>query len=221
MKTLTCLLILGSMLPGLGQNRFSLSVQVAPVYAYSDSKFIFPFPDPITQLPTTEVTTVSNVLNYSLGIAVGYAFSSKWSIASGVWATHSAIGKGDFSENGVRGTMRYQYSHPFTNSYKVPLLINFKSSTKRLSPYFSAGATFDFRGISYVDLEGNGTYVPVKFGKALIVRPLIGAGVLYGLTEHMSLIVQPTIQYDLEPHPGYSYYHAYQLGLQTQLMYRF
>jgi hypothetical protein len=221
MKTLTFLLVIGSMATAFGQHKFALSVQLAPIYTHADSKVIFPFADPSTQLPTTEFRAVSNGLSYSLGVAARYAFSPKWSIGTGIWATHSAVGKSDFLQNGIPYTVRYQYNHPFNNFYKAPLLINYQSSTKRLSPYFSAGATFDFRGTSYVDINGNGELVPAKFGKAVVITPLLGVGVIYGLTEHLSLIAQPTIQYNIESHPSYSYFHAYQISLQTQLMYKF
>ena len=221
MKTLICLLLIGSVGTVFGQHKFALSIQLAPIYTHADSKVIFPFADPATQFPTTEFSAVSNGLNYSLGVAARYAFSPKWSVGTGIWATHSAVGKSDYLQNGIPFTVRYQYNHPFTNLYKVPLLINYQSSTKRLSPYFSAGATFDFRGTSYVDLNGNGELTPIKFGKAMVITPLLGVGVIYDLSDRMSLIVQPTIQYNVESHPSYSYYHSYQLSLQTQLMYRF
>ena len=221
MKNLTFLLLVANIGHVFGQHKFALSIQLAPIYSHADSKVIFPFADPATQLPTTEIRAVSNSLNYSLGVAARYAFSSKWSVGTGIWATHSAVSKSDYLQNGIPFTIRYQYNYPFTNLYKVPLLINYQSSTKRLSPYFSAGVTFDFRGISYVDVSGNGELLPIKFGKALVVTPLLGAGFIYGLTNHLSLIAQPTVQYSIAPHPTYSYAHSYQISLQNQLMYKF
>lgn len=220
-KTLTCLLMVSSMATVSGQQRFALSIQVAPIYTHADSKIVFPFADPATKSPTTDISVVSNGLNYSLGVGAHYAFSPKWSIATGIWATHAAVGKSSLVQNGIPYTVRYQYNHPFTNHYKAPLLIKYQASTKRLSPYFSAGATFDFRGTSYIDITGNGEFVPIKVGKAVVVTPLLGVGVIYSLTDHLSLSIQPTIQYNIDSHPTYSYYHSYQISLQTQLLYKF
>lgn len=220
-KIVTGLFILASTGVAFSQPKLSLSLQLAPTYAHGDSRVIFPFPDQATQLPTTELISVSNGLTYSVGVAARYGLTAKWSVSTGLWATHTVLTKADYSQNGIQFTIRYQYNHPFTNLYRAPLLIHYQSSTKRLSPYFSIGATFDFRGITYVDLSGNGELIPVKFGKALVVTPLVGAGLRYSLNKHLSLIAQPTLQYSVDPHPTYSYFHFYQLSLQTQLMYSF
>ncbi|GAB4027919.1 hypothetical protein [Spirosoma gilvum] len=216
MKTLLFLFFIVGVAPAFAQSRFAVSAQLAPVYAHADSK--------ITAgggAPVSEFIINSNGLSYSLGINARYAFSPKWSITTGIWATHVATSKQDVVQDGNSYTVRYEYNHPFSNFYKAPLLINYQSSTKRLSPYFSLGATFDFRGTSYVDLSGNGEYTAVKFGKAVVVTPLVGIGALYNLTKHTALIVQPTLQYDIESRPAYTYYHSYQVSLQAQLLYRF
>ncbi len=50
---------------------------------------------------------------------------------------------------------------------------------------------------------------------------LIGAGIAYRFSDHLSLVAQPTLQYNIRPKPSYVYYHDYQLSLQTQLLYSF
>ncbi|AUD01129.1 outer membrane beta-barrel protein [Spirosoma pollinicola] len=221
MKTLTCLLLIASVNTAFGQHKFALSIQLAPICTHTNLKAIFPFADPATQSPNTEFSAVSNGLSYLVGVTARYAFSPKLSVGTGIWATHSATGKTNYVQNGFASSIRYKYNHPFTNLYKIPLIINYQSSTKRLSPYFSAGATFDLRGTSYVDLSGNGELIPIKVGKAVVITPLLGVGMTYNLSDHISLIVQPTIQYNIDSHPSYSYYHYYQLSLQNQLMYKF
>lgn len=139
--------MIGSLTTVFGQHKFALSIQLAPIYTHADAKISFPLAN---QSPTDELIAVSNGLKYSLGVTTRYAFSPKWSIGAGIWATHSAVGKEVYMQNGIPTTIRYQYKHPFTNLYKAPLLINYQSSTNRLSPYFSAGVTFDFRGTSYL-----------------------------------------------------------------------
>ena len=217
---LLLLLTVGNPMAASGQSEFSLSVNLAPVYTHTDFSITFPFTDPATQLPV-QLAANSNGISYALGITGRYAFSRNWSVSTGVWATHTLSGKTTLVQNGIPATIRYTYSHPFTNWYKTPLLVNYQASDKQLSPYFSAGVTFDFRGTSYIDTQGNGEEVPIKIGKAVVVTPLLGLGAIYRLNEHFLVVAQPTIQYNLQSHSDYSYYHLYQLGLQTQLMYQF
>ncbi|MBN8824540.1 MULTISPECIES: outer membrane beta-barrel protein [unclassified Spirosoma] len=220
MKTLTFLLFMVGVAPAFAQGKWALSVHLAPTYTHNDSK-ITAGGGLNPPLPVSEFVIKSNGLSYSLGVSARYAFSPKWSVTTGIWASHIATSKTDLVQDGIPYTIRYTYNHPFSNFYSAPLLINYQVSTKRLSPYISLGTTFGFRRKSYVDLTGNGDYVAVKIGKPVVVTPLVGVGVLYNLTEHMTLIAQPTIQYDVESHSNYDYYHAYSLSLQTQLMYRF
>ncbi|QHV99410.1 PorT family protein [Spirosoma endbachense] len=226
MKTWTYLgitgfLFLGTINSTFGQTKFALSINLAPIYTHTDYNSTLPFPDSNTQSPTTVVTSSSHGLNYMLGLSARYNFSPKWSASTGIWATHGLSGTTHFDINGISAQLPYRYSHPFTNAYKVPLLVNYESSTKRLSPYFSMGASLDFRSVSYVELEGNGQEVPVKFGKALIITPIIGVGAIYQLNNHLLIVAQPTIQYNVQSHPTYAYYHSYQIGLQMQLMHQF
>ncbi|QMW04556.1 hypothetical protein [Spirosoma foliorum] len=217
---LTLMLIIGSHLPSLGQRKFSLSVSVAPTYSHSDAKLVVPIADPATQLPSTEVVTKAHSVGYSFGVMGRYDFSAKWSVSTGLWVTHSLSSSIDVNENGSSFTLTYPYSHPFTFAYKIPLLINYRPLTTRLSPYLSAGATGDIRSKTYAIL-GDGQEIPVSFGKAMVVTPLLGLGGSYRFNDRISLIVQPTIQYDVQSRPSYEYSHTYQLSLQTQLMYHF
>ncbi|WP_020596186.1 outer membrane beta-barrel protein [Spirosoma panaciterrae] len=219
MKTLTLLLVMVGLVPAFAQKKFAVSVHLAPIYGHNDSKIrLGGGPN---QPPASEFIMESNGLSYQLGLSARYAFSPKWSIMTGIWAAHVVSSKLDVVQDGIPYSIRYTYSHPFSNSYQSPLLINYQVSTKRLSPYVSFGATFAYRRTSYVDLSGNGEFTPIKIGKPVVVTPLLGVGVLYNLTEHLTLIAQPTLQYNVESHSAYDYYHSYSLSLQTQLMYRF
>ncbi|MVM28998.1 outer membrane beta-barrel protein [Spirosoma sp. HMF4905] len=212
--------ILSGLSPVFGQSRFSLAVSLGYAYGHSDSKQIAPIPDPIAQLPTTEIITSSHSSGYSFGLLARYAFSPKWSVNAGISAGQALSVKGYLSENGNKIPVNYTNTHRDEFAYSVPLQINYQSSTKRLSPYFSVGASLGFRTKSYVDL-GNGQEVAVKFGKPVIITPGVGIGVIYRLSEHCSLIAQPGFSYNVQAHPNYEYYHAYSVGLNTQLMYTF
>lgn len=221
MKTFRYSILIGSFLVGnllnaFGQHKFSFAVNLAPVYTHSDFSTNVPYFTPNT--PSTKFAGTANGLNYSIGIMGWYNFSPEWSASVGVWATHPAISRTNIIVDGVSSSTTYRYNHPFTNLYKVPLLINYRSSPKKLSPYFSAGVSFDFKGISYVDLNGNGEYIAVKSGEPVVVTPLVGAGLCYQLTDRLSLLAQPTLQYDMQNRSSYTYFHTYQLSLQTQLV---
>jgi hypothetical protein len=217
---ITWLCIVGCINPIFGQSKFSLSLNLAPVYGHSASEQTLPIPDPNTQSATTDYGIRSHGIGYSFGLTGRYAFTTKWSASAGIWATSSIFSTADISFNGTQYSIDFQNHHPYSYAYKIPLLLNYQSSRKRLSPYFSAGASLDFRAKSYVDL-GNGQEVAIKVGKPLVASLLLGAGIIYRLSRQLSLVAQPTIHYTVEPRPTYSYYRGYQLSLQTQLMYHF
>lgn len=217
--TIATLLTVGGYSVVWGQSRFSVAVNVAPTFSHTNWQQVAPIPDPVTQSPTTVVGSRSNAWGYSIGVLLHYNFDQKWSILTGIRASHAVWGKSIFSENAVDIPIQYTYGHPFRNAYSTPLQVNFRSSGKRLSPYFSAGATFNYPETSY--LLVNGDEIPVKFGKAVVINPIVGAGVDYRLSQRCSLMVQPTLQYDVQDHSSYTFYHSYVLSLQTQLLYHF
>lgn len=212
--------LLGALSPVFGQPKFSLAVRLGYGQSHSDYKIITPIPDPITQVSPSELVASSNGNGYGVGLLVRYAFSPKWSVNAGISAGQSLSAKGYFSQNGNEIPINYTNTHRNEFAYSVPLQINYQSSTKRLSPYFSIGASLGFRAKSYVDL-GNGQEVAVKLGKPVFITPGVGVGIIYRLNEHYSLIVQPGFSYNVQAHPTYVYYHAYSVGLSTQLMYTF
>lgn len=205
-------------IPAAGQNRFSVAVSAAPLYGHSDYKIITPYVvNASGQLTTSELSTRSHSVGYSFGLLVRYTFSPKWSVTSGIWATQFVTTKGIFSIDGLETDLSTTNKHPFVYAYKVPLLINYKMSTRRLSPYFSAGATLDFRARSYIDL--NGQEVAVKFGKAVTINPILSLGAIYQVNNRLSVAAQPTVQYNIQDHSGYTTYHNYLLSLQLQLLF--
>lgn len=205
-----------------GQSRFSVSINIAPIFSHSNSKSVVPpINNPAVPIATaTEVLIQSHSLGYSLGLMGHYALTNKWSLSTGVWATQTQSSKGNIVFNGDATALSYVNKHPFRYAYRVPLFINDQSSINRISPYFSLGAAANFRSTSYAYI--NGQEVPIKLGKPVTISPLlIGAGVIGQLKRQLTLVVQPMLEYDLRTHPTYAYSHTYQLSLQTQLRYRF
>ncbi|MVM36602.1 outer membrane beta-barrel protein [Spirosoma sp. HMF3257] len=212
--------IVGGLSPVFGQSKFSVALRVGYSYGHTDSKLIVPIPDPNTQLSSTEIVTSLHNTGYAVGLLVRYAFSPKWSVNAGITASQTLSAKGYYSENRNEIPFNYTNTHRNEFAYGVPLQINYQSSTRRISPYFSAGVSLGFRAKSYVDF-GNGQEVAVKLGKPVTITPGVGIGAIYRLNERCSLIVQPGFSYNLDAHSTYVYYHAYSVGLSAQLLYNF
>lgn len=203
-----------------GQNKLSLSVSLAPEYAHSNASVVIPDFNPSSP-GFTNLKSKSYVLSYSLGLMARYSFSEKWSASTGIWASHPFTGKESYLQGSQPFSTPLRFNDPFEIRYKIPLTLNFRSSENRISPYISAGTTFDFRPKVYLDLDGDGVEELVRFGKSLTLTPIIGIGAIMDLKKNLSLVVQPTFQYLIQSQEGYDYRRAYIIGLQGQLMYRF
>jgi len=95
-------------------------------------------------------------------------------------------------------------------------MVNFQTSERKLSPYLSVGALWNFETTSHVKIPDLGTVVFKSGNNTSRISPLIGAGVIYHFAPHLSLIAQPTFSYAIPPSGVNS--HAYQLGLNVQLV---
>ncbi|WP_461069006.1 hypothetical protein [Spirosoma horti] len=206
--------------PALGQSRFSISVNVAPLYGHSAFNAVLPFStDPA--FPTTSIASRSHTIGYSFGLMGHYGFSAKWSVSTGIWATSILSTKGDFNVNDDNSTISIHNPHPFQYGYRIPVLLNYRWTDKRVSPYLSVGTSANFRSTSYIYL--NGQEVPIKEGKAIRKGPLmVGAGAIFQVRERTSLVVQPMLEYSLNAKPdNYDYSRSYSLSVQAQFRYQF
>lgn len=203
-----------------GQSKLSLSVSLAPEYAHSNSSVVVPDFNPSTT-GFTNLKAKSYVLSYSLGLMARYSFSEKWSVSTGIWASHPFKGEESYILGNQPFSTPLRFNDPFEIRYKIPLMLNFRSSENHISPYFSAGTTFNFKPKIYLDLDGDGNEELVRFGKSLTLTPIIGIGAIMDLKKNISLVIQPTFQYLIQSREGYDYRRAYVIGLQGQLMYRF
>lgn len=185
-----------------GQNKFAFSATVAPFYGHNKSKVIIPVDDGSGTFPLQEWKSESSPKGYWIGLNGRYSFSRKWSASTGLWFSESWLKPSNISR-----------SHNFS----IPVMVNFQTSEKKLSPYFSAGASWNLVTTSRVYVPGVGT-VTFKSDNNNISRilPMIGAGAVYHFAPHLSLIAQPTFSYSIPP-SGYNS-HAYQLSLNMQLM---
>jgi hypothetical protein len=201
------------------QGKFSLSISGSPTYSYSKTKQSVLVPD-IGKggfIPL-DLASQSTGRGYTIGLLGRYAFQPKWSVSTGIWMSYNQT-----DVPTLETSMPVDHS-PFgrtrSRHYQVPILVNFQSSARRLSPYFSAGALFSFRSPTYLNI-GNDQEIRIAADRRKVtVVPTIGVGAIYRMSNHLSLAVQPTFNYYL-PQGTYSSYFSGRASLQTQLFYTF
>lgn len=180
----------------LAQSRLSMSVDAAPVYerfGYSSG--------------STEGVPFST-WGARLGTSLHFRLAPRWSVSSGLgleWKGHK------------RATFGNYYTHYTIHSFKVPLLVHYTLSDKRLSPYFSTGLVWD--RIQY-SVNSNSKHresiTLLNILRESQIKYLLGAGVKYRLNDHLFGVVQPTFIYGARRDAR-----SYQLSLQTQLVFQF
>jgi hypothetical protein len=224
MKFIVCVILiwtvyLVSLKSVLGQGKFSLSLSGAPNYGYTSTHFSSTFPMINGGMPL-DIRIRQTTQIYTVGLMARYAISNQFSIATGIWRNYSSYQlptittipdqAANPNDPQIIGTASHK------RNYQLPVLVNFQSSAKRLSPYFSVGGLVDFPAVTVFE-NGSTGKTP---NQNIRVFPTIGAGIIYQLNDQFSLVAQPTFTYIL-PSVTYIDYQNYQLGLQLQLMYRF
>ena len=191
MKTLFFFLISTTFLCAQGR------ISVAPTYWFNYGNYTY-------QTHSVYDGSDAKSSGYSLGSSAGltarYNFAQKWDFSVGVLynkaTSHLKTSQGD----NVQLTSEY---------IQLPILINYRLSEQRLSPYLSAGAVFEKNKSVSND--------PVK------TSPIIGIGVDYKISSRLSWLIQPTASYLLYKPANTAFYqfisyHSYKIGLQTQLV---
>jgi hypothetical protein len=146
--------------------------------------------------PMNDALSLSgNVSNRSYGLTARYHIDSRLDVSAGLL----------YSEESQNGGGRR-----FNNSYvRLPVLVNYRSSAKRLSPYMSLGASLS----NEMQFSNNG---------GIKTNALVGLGANYRFTNKLSLLLQPTASYLVNRPKGqnitFDKYYFYQVGLQTQLV---
>lgn len=213
-------LLLGYVHPAIGQSRFSLSVNAAPIWNFYDTRATILVPGGSGGLETLDFATKGHGFSYSFGLLGRYHLSPRWSVAAGVWGVRDVSSTLDLTQNGQTVTINNFLGRQVFVDYRVPLLINYQPSRHRLSPYLTAGATANIDGPRYIDL-GTGP-VRVRLDKAVTFTPLLGLGAAYRLSDQFTLIAQPTVQLEFpRGNTDYQRYRVYALSLQTQVLYAF
>jgi len=186
------------------QGKFSISANVAPVYGHSKITTEVILPDPYNGGTFTTETWESEFSpkGFWAGLNGRYALSEKWSASTGFWFDYSRVKQSGTSSR----------SYPFS----IPVFANFQLSQKKLSPYFSAGALWNFNTTSRINIPDIGTVTFKSDKNTSRISPTVAAGVIYHFARRLSLIAQPTFSYAIPPSAIDA--KAYQLGLNVQLM---
>ena len=185
-----------------GQSKFAFSATVAPFYGHSVNKAMVPIDDGSGNYTYQEWKSEVSPKGYWIGLNGRYSFSHKWSASTGLWFGHSSLKTSNSSSR----------SHFFT----IPVIANFQTSEKKLSPYFSAGGLWNFGTTSRVNIPDIGTVIFKSDHNTLRISPMVGAGIIYHFAQRLSLIAQPTFSYSIPPSGVNT--RAYQLSLNLQLM---
>jgi opacity protein-like surface antigen len=207
---LTPLLILAGVLfscaAALGQRKFAVSVNAAPYFGQSKTTttIVLPDEDGNGTFTSQEWKAKANPKGYSVGLNGRYSFSQKWSAATGFWFTQSRIKSAGSSSR--------------SRNFSIPVLVNLQTRDKPLSPYFSAGALYNFGTTSRMHIPDFGTVIFKSTKHTSKIAPMVGAGIIYHFAEHLSLIAQPTFSYAIPPSDIKS--RAYQFSMNVQLMIR-
>jgi hypothetical protein len=216
---LTVLLIIRNV-DSHGQGKVSLAITIAPTYVNTTyfNRYFYPESDGQLVEPI-QINGVRGTVGYSAGATVHYNWVPEWSISGGIW----------YSQHTTRQERMAVAGEGMNNirqrAIRIPVLLNFRSSNKRLSPYFSFGWLVDipFTARVVVDRFDQGTQqLRLLTEKGPVFHALAGAGIHYKLTHRYGLIVQPTASYNLGSFGGYaSHNDSFALSLQTQLVYSF
>jgi hypothetical protein len=168
------------------QSRFSIAPVVAPFSSYSDSY-------------------KQNYLRFkygsglTIGANINYHFTPVWSFTTGYWYQWSSVKaqRGDFF---TFYRSKEEYTH-------IPLLLNMRPSSGKVSPYFSGGILLSKQ---------------TGLDRSLVAKTLLVAGVSYQITPQLTVVAQPTLvlgsdKYEKEDYRSFP--KKLQLSFQAQLMY--
>ncbi len=180
-------------------------VSIAPGYWFNYNPYSyqtnFTYNGSTTQTPVSGYSLVS-----SFGLTARYHFTPKWDVSVGAFYFRST--------NHVKSPQGpYGAFTPFTSEgWQLPVLVNYRLTSHRLSPYFSAGAVF----------TRNKTFT----GRPITTDGVVCVGLNYRIDSGLSLMLQPTTSYSFyrpasDAFYTFTQYSSYSLGLQTQLIWRF
>ncbi|WP_373511391.1 outer membrane beta-barrel protein [Persicitalea sp.] len=179
-----CLLLMMS-LEAEAQSKFSGGLFLSPFSSYAG--------EPLDIEASSRYSTGA-----LLGMALHYNLSPNWSLSSGILYESARV------RYGLNGVCEDSYIVRKNNA-TVPLLINFRSTSKKVSPYLSAGML-----------------VSTNKNERASIRAILGAGLSYQVDSRWSIVAQPAFTLGANSKTdGVLFPKNRQLSIQTQLLYRF
>lgn len=214
------LLLLLLTLPGWGQKSVAVSATVSPIVSNTYYNYRYFYPESDGQIVEPVYLNGSRWLSgYCAGLSILYNYAPGWSVSSGVWFEQISIQQNRQPAAGL-GVITLH-----NRVIRVPVYLNYYSSAKRLSPYFSLGFLVDLPITSrmVVQRDGESTqHLRLTASLKPIFHLTIGAGVRYKLTKRYTLMAQPTWSYKLGQFGGSSTNDSsFELGFLTQFGYTF
>lgn len=197
------LLLLWATILASGQNRFAIapSLQLTRGSIYSVYQ-------------TGELGFADRGNGVALGLTGLYELDSTWSITAGLaynWLKY-------YRRLPERGVIRK------TEDVQLPVMVNYRSSSKRLSPYFSMGAMLEKRMVTRVAVSPAYVNSDIRTKLPISVWLGMGAGISYRISPKCSFIAQPTLFYMLktrEENLLYAKFDSFKLNVQAQFVFYF
>lgn len=203
-----------------GQQTLSVSATVVPTLSHTVYKSRFFFPDSDGQVvEPVYMNGLRWASGYSVGASIQYTYAPGWSVSSGIWFQQLTTRQARQAVAG-EGTITVH-----KRVARIPLMLNYASSTRRLSPYFSFGLLTDLPLPSRVVVTRTGEstqYLRLDTSGRPIFQLLFGAGLQYKLNRRYTLLAQPAWVYTIGQLGGaYTNDPAFELSVLTQLAYSF
>ena len=202
----------------VAQSGWSVTVQVTPLAEQTNYPRRVFFPNSNGQIVEPIYLSGSRwATGVQGGVTAQYSFAPGWSVTAGA-------GYRQFSTQQARlgndGTTTIN-----SRAIRVPVLLNFQSSKKRLSPYFTVGTLLDFPLSSRVTVRRNDQPVQqltLDTERGPVFYLMAGAGGRCRFSDRYALVIQPVLNYKVGRFgDGRSHNPAVEVGVQTQLSYSF
>lgn len=203
-----------------GQQKLSVSATVVPTYSHTSYKSRFFYPNSDGQVVEPIYMDGKRwAPGYSAGLSVLYNYAPGWSVASGIWYQQLTTRQARQTAAGDGTTTVHN------RAIRIPILLNYASSTKRLSPYFSLGLLTDIplsARVVVVRAAESTQNLVLESSRSPVFNLMLGAGAKYQLSRRYTLTAQPAWTYQLGQLGGANTDNpTFELSLLTQIAYSF
>lgn len=204
--------------PTPARGKLAISFTFSPTLRHTTYKPQFLYPNSDGQIVEPVYVSGSRwAPGFMVGPTVEYHYAPGWSVSAGVW--YRQQGFRQLRPTGDGTTILRD------RILRIPLMINFRQSARRLSPYFTFGTTADITLTGRVLVQrnaGDDQTLRISPERGPYFHILLGAGAQYQLTRELQLTVQPQYAYNLGRFGGYKTHNpSFDVTLLTQVAYRF